>query len=283
MPDSTIHGDVAAAIDAARPNLDTLVDYGDSVVVATRDDIEVRTVDFESLGSHPTRSRGSRRVNTYDGLVTALNTLDSATAIVYVDEEALSVEAVLNDDLAGTGWRDHRVKYSPRLTPAWRHWIDNIGLHPQDKFAEILEAGEPDITSPSATVMLDIAQTFQASTAARFKQAGRTRDGRTQLVYEEDIEATAGDGMVEIPERFVVSIAPFYGAAMVDVECRIRYRLRGGEFTIGYSITRPDDILREAFHSDVLQPLIQFARGDAAAFAWPIIEGVAPEATTRRS
>lgn len=252
MPDTeAAPTDVGAALDAARPNIDTVDAVNGAVVVAHRDDVLIDTHDLERFAANPTRSRGNRAALTADGFTDLVKRFGYEGTTVYANVDSCSLVAVLNDDYEDPGWRDDRVTFTPTPTPEWKHWTEHQGLTEQGKFAEVIEAGETEIRTPSATIMLQIAETFHASTQAKFKQAGRLKDGRVQLVYEEDIDAAAGEGLVAIPDVFVIEVRPFYGAEPVSVECRLRYRLDRGELKIGYFIHRPAEILRESFIGDV--------------------------------
>lgn len=280
-PDPTIVGDVAAALDAARPNTEILdtIDMAAAQLVAWRTDVHLEVHDLERYFPFPARSRGTRIAVTAAGFVATLRAVhndgDPLGAAIYADPDACRLVAILDDDdIEGPGWRQHRVDYTPQSTPEWRLWVEGQGLQPQDKFAATIEAGESEIHTPSATVMLELAETFHASTSAKFKQAGRRRDGRTQLVYEEEVEAAAGEGMVDIPDRFTIEVRPFYGANPVLVDCRLRYRLVRGELTIGYTIHRPDEVRRQSFLTDVIGHVT------AELPAWPLLEAKAPAPVT---
>lgn len=219
-----------------------------------RDDRQISTVDLERYQDGPVRHRGALKALTADGFIELFGRRATVESTVYADVDRTELVAVLNDDTdIAAGWRDFRLTFKPQLTPAWQHWVSHQGLRPQAEFAKAIEDGETEISNPSPTAMLDLAQQFQASTTAKFKRAGRLRDGRTQLTYEEEIEATAGEGLVEIPESFTIWVAPFYGAEPVDVACRLRYRIDRGDLTIGYTIHRPDEIVRRSFANDVLR------------------------------
>lgn len=257
-------GDVAAALAAAEPAIKVLDrrddDLFDPLVVARRQDHVVDTLDLEGFAETPGRQRGVVTALTADGFITTFEarTLgrgeDSPEAAIYADIDQVELVAVLNDDYANTaGWRDHRITYKPTLTPEWKLWVAGQDLGPQSRFAETIEAGEREIVHPSATEMLDLAQTFHASTSAKFKMHGRLRDGRTQVTYEEEVDATAGvDGEAKIPAEFTLKMRPFYGAEPVEVRARIRFRLLRGALEIGYFLDRPDEVLRSSFVADVV-------------------------------
>lgn len=269
---------VAAGLAAAEPTATALAQTADGhvLVVATRDSTIIHTWDLEKYLPEPQRPRGTVTALTAEGFIKTFDqrTTPDTPATVYADVDRTRLIAVLNDDeLGAAGWRDHRITYQPQLTPEWRHWTSHTGLTDQATFAKALEDGETEIRDPSATVMLDLAQTFQASLGAKFRKAGRLKDGRTQLVYEEEIEATAGEGMAAIPDAFTIEVRPFYGADPVMVTCKLRYTLARGDLQIGYVIHRPEEIVRNAFEHDVV------ARVAAALEGFPVIFGVPADPT----
>lgn len=233
--------------------------------------------DVERYGSKPRRSLGTINVHDAAGFTAAVvqrvgEGVDFP-AVVYADEERMALVAVLNDDYATEpGWRDHRVELALRKRPEWEHWRRQDGhLLGQEAFAEHIEDGLAELVSPAPGVMLDIAQTFSASTSGRFKGGHRLADGRRQFVYEEDIDASAGDtGTVAVPEIIELAVRPFFGADRFAVTARFRFRLRNGELTLGYKLDRPDDVERAAFAA--------IRDGVAESLNTTPIAGVAPRA-----
>jgi len=201
---------------------------------------------------HPRRARGTVQVHDAASFITAINTRTSDPALVnvYADEEKQALVAVLNDDLATVpGHRDYRVSLALRPTPEWSAWKGGQGLGEQQRFAERIEDGEPEITDPSPAVMLEIAQTFHASVGVEFRSATRLNDGNQQFTYVEDTKASAGakPGAVTIPATFELAVKPFVGSERFAVTARLRYRINGGKLQIGYQLVRPEDVERAAF------------------------------------
>jgi uncharacterized protein YfdQ (DUF2303 family) len=151
------------------------------------------------------------------------------------------------------GWSDHRATLRLRHTPEWKRWIERDGkIEGQTKFAEHIEDCLADIVEPEAAVMLELAQHFQAAVKVNFRSAKQLSDGQRQLVYEETVEAKAGQrGEIVIPGSFVVGVAPFEGSVGYKLNARLRYRLSDGQLLIGYVLDRPDKVIRAAF-DDVL-------------------------------
>lgn len=237
--------DVAAALDAAEPSVrvEAIDAEVDAVVIASPVGATHAVVNLEKYRNVPWRPRGTVRAVSADGFIAAVG-VRGGTGTLYADPDACKLVAVLNDD----GWRDDRVDLDLRATPEWTLWTTNQGLKAQSAFAVVIEEGAEEIVTPSSVTMLELAQTFHASTSAKFKQAGRLQDGRTQFTYEEEIDAKAGDGgALSIPAEFTLALRPFFGADRIEVKARLRYRLSRGELQIGYFLHRADDVRRAAF------------------------------------
>ena len=279
---STYESDVAAALDAAEPPV-VHVETGvsDIVTVAVKNGYTLSHTPNERWQSEPVRPRGTITALTATGFADAVNLRlpaeQDGASVVYADHDKCALVAIVNDDGGGdAGWRDHRIELQLRSTPEWTLWTSRQGLGSQEKFAETIEEGENEIVDPTATSMLELAQTFHASTSAKFRQSGRLTDGRTQFVYEEDVDAKAGEsGQLTIPATFTLALRPFHGAQPVLVTARLRYRLARGDLQIGYFLHRVDDIKRAAF--------AELVEGTRAALALPVVEAVAPPPTTPAS
>lgn len=181
---------------------------------------------------------------------------DDEPRALYADVDNRRIVAVLNGHGAsgrGSGWGDHRATLCLRATPEWQRWMARDGkIEGQTRFAEHVEDCLADIVEPEGAVMLELAQHFQAAAKVNFRSAKQLADGQRQLVYEETIEAKAGQrGEITIPQHFVVGVAPFEGSAGYRIRARLRYRLAEGTLYIGYVLDRPDKVVRAAF-DDVL-------------------------------
>lgn len=277
-------GDAAAVIAAveAREFVKTELtgDWIDPVVLTTPDSARRDLVDLEVFGDWPRRSIGTSVVYSAESFVELFQKLtgeDAAvvrsSARIYADEPHRALIAVLNDDTDEVaGWRDRRIELQLRPTPEWEHWTSRQGLRDQQTFAETIEEGLKEIVSPSAAEMLELAQSFQASVSAKFKQGGQLSNGRRQFTYEEDIQASAGnEGQIIIPGEFRLSVTPFIGGEHVDITARLRYRLppAGGALTIGYKLDRPHEAELAAFEA---------IRDAVGTHLGPPIDGIPPTA-----
>lgn len=202
------------------------------------------------------------RKHNYDDFVTYVNRFAGDSTIAYVDVERPAVHAHLNDhmpvegDTEVPGWADWRATLAWRTTLAWQHWTKHDRqMLSQEAFAEHIEEGLRSIVTPDAATLLEIAQTFKAEVSAQVAQARRLQSGEVQFTWNESIDARAGrDGMLTIPDRIELVLAPFEGAERIVVEARLRFRLSGGSdrrLTIGYLLDNPQQILRDAVDREV--------------------------------
>lgn len=170
---------------------------------------------------------------------------------VFADETRACVLAVL--DYHGIGdnaprWGQHRINLTLRQSEEWKRWYGADGKKlTQVDFAEFIEDNAPDIVTPSAATMLEVARDLTAKTDADFGSAIRLNNGSVQFKYSEQIKASFGGGQLEIPEQFLIAIPVHVGGERVKVTARLRYRLNSGKLTFWYDLLRADVVLREAF------------------------------------
>lgn len=211
---------------------------------------ESRVLDLEPHLPQPRRARGTvrlQRVQDLERYIERHDDLDQTT--IWVDADQHKVVAVLNDHARSDAqWGDHRAELTLKRTDAWEHWLRLDGkLIGQEDFAEHIEDGLLDIVTPDGATMLEVAQSIQGTKSAEFKGARRLQDGNIGVEWVEETTATAGQrGDLEIPERFVLALAPFEGEDAYKVEARLRYRVRAGDLLLGYRLNRPGDVLRDA-------------------------------------
>lgn len=218
-------------------------------------------VDLESKQDHPRRKRGHVELHTSDALVAYIGRhlhgegIESP-ATIYAHADHGEFVALLNDSTAGQpGWGDHRAELALRKTEGWKRWATRDGLMgSQGDFAQHIEDGLAEIVDPSGADMLELAQTFQAHTTVRFKQALYLDNGQRSLQYEESIEAQAGrSGSITIPKQFRLVLAPYDGTEEVEVLARLRHRISNGSLSIGYKLVRPIEVERAAFDATLEQ------------------------------
>jgi uncharacterized protein YfdQ (DUF2303 family) len=260
--------DMQAVIDAAR--------IGDSVRIGEThlafplpEGGHVQMIDVEAALSpymaHPRRKTGTYRVHDAASFAAYLYRHGTEDTEVWSDSRGSKIVGVINAHEAASGpvgapgpaagWGDHRVVYAVEQTKAWQAWIARDGqLLSQSDFAELIEDRAVDIVRPAAAEMLELAQTFQATIGVEFGSSKLLSSGERQLEYRETVDAKAGRaGKLEIPRDFDLALIPFEGAKPFRITARFRYRITDGTLRVGYRLTRPDVVLREAFESVVTE------------------------------
>ncbi|WP_182708618.1 DUF2303 family protein [Thermomonospora cellulosilytica] len=228
---------------------------GKVYAVATTAGVEKIDLTGNEYRDTPKRKTGTVQVRDVDsfGLYWDKHA-DLDVAEIYADIDRDQITAVI--DAHGTnepGWRQHRLVYTVRRTDAWNTWLAADGrLMGQTEFAELLEARLPDIAAPDGADLLELAQTFEATTNAAFKSGSLLANGERQLVYTESIEASGGRGkQITIPKQIVIVLSPYEGSAPVTLTARFRYRITDGHLRLGYVLDRPAEALAAAFEDIV--------------------------------
>lgn len=255
---------IDAAIAAAGPQ--PLGDHGRFyTVVAPGSNDEagsVEVIDLEAVREdqefkhRPRRKIGTYTVHDSDSFVAYLAKHADQDSEVWADAVASKITGVLDAHCVGDllpRHEQHRVEYAVLYTDAWKAWKALDGKYlDQSAFAEHIEDRSIDIVRPAAADMLELAQSFRATSDVTFKSSKRLSSGERQLEYREQIDAGAGrDGLMEIPETFDLALTPFEGAARFKVVARLRYRINNGHLTIGFKLERPEDVVRDAFQTVV--------------------------------
>lgn len=236
-------------------------------------------LNVQSLEAHlpaPLRASGTAVLHDPYDFAQYVNRLHVAThTTVWADTKQGRVTAVLDDhaEYDVPGWRSHTVALHLQADEDWALWSKHSGrLMSQAEFAERIEELRHTIVRPDAADMLEVATTLQGKRSVAFKSGTRLQTGDVQLTFEETTQARAGAaGKLEIPEKFVVRIAPWMGVEPVELEARLRYRIDGGQLAIGYQLLRADRAAVDAF-AGVLARI----REELAANV-PVLMGVAPQ------
>lgn len=261
--------DAQAIIDAAREGTEPhlIVREGDGLIVAVPDRTRVETIDVGRWLPRPARRKGKVSLHTGASLERYVQDQRGAGTVLYADEANLTIVAVLDDHVATVtgdaaadgvaGWGQHRATLRLRHSPEWQHWASLDGkLVDQELFAEHVQEGIDDILTPDAASLLELAQTFRATTKGTFGSSKMLDSGQVQFTYHEELKATGGEkANIVIPAKIVLGLPVFDGATAADeVHARFRYRLTEGQLRLGYKMMRPHLVVRRAWE-DVISGL----------------------------
>jgi uncharacterized protein YfdQ (DUF2303 family) len=218
----------------------------------------VEVLDLEQYLDKPRRKRGEPLFWDAPSMAAYVNKhKDDRTTLYMNDVNGYRVIAVLDGHSgAEPGWVNHRATLEMRKTDAWARWLaSNEKLVGQEEFAEHIERNLIDIQKPAGADLLELAQTFQATTKVEFRDSKQLASGQRQFQYVEETEARGGGrGELTIPKEFELGVAPFEGCDPYRVVARLRYRLRDGKLSLGYVLDNPRDVERHAFR-DVAEAL----------------------------
>lgn len=244
-PDASVILD--AGLTLANPR-DLDLDKPQALIVPAGATLEIPDVD--RFRDAPRRKHGRYRPATVDAFIAyGLKHASEESTTVWVHPTSGVVVAVFDDhDPLVPGWREHRSELRLTPTPEWLYWTGKDGeMMVQDAFAEHIEGGLEEIVDPAAAVMLEIAQSFHASTSAQFRSATRLASGEQRLQYDEEVKASAGSaGELTVPTELTLAVAPFIGEDAYRVKARLRFRVRAGSLTLGYRLDRPEAVVRDA-------------------------------------
>lgn len=266
---------IDTALEAAKP---VPLEPGYLGHITVPDGAAGEVIDLGYLAERPRRPTGRAELHTAGALSSYTNTHKWGWAALYADQYHRTMVAVLNGneptgdtgEEPAAGWGDHRATLTLRHTTEWLAWAEHDGeLLSQRSFAEHLEDHLDEVVSPPAAELLELAKTFQAKVGVEFESELVLESGQRRLTYKETVAARAGHtGQITIPKEFDLGLAPFEGTDSYRLRARLRYRINGGNLTIGYQLVRPEDVCRDAFAAEVAK--VEEATGLAA------LRGVAP-------
>lgn len=248
MPETTENRDL---IDTAQEAVGAQqLEHGIYYDGVTHEVVDIRERLHEEAQLEPDRKTGAYTVTDVASLVQALAKHGVTETELWAHDSASNIRAVINAHAQITpGHGDHTITLQLQRTDDWKEWAAKDGqLQDQVAFAEFIEDHLPNFVSPSGADMLELAQTFQATTKVDFASSQRVKSGETQLIYQETGSATAGKkGQLAIPDTFTIALQPFDRGEVYKVQARFRYRITDGHLRLGYRLTRPKDVLRDAF------------------------------------
>jgi uncharacterized protein YfdQ (DUF2303 family) len=245
----TAASDAAILADLSAQALGVVAEEGHARVVVVPAGAKAEVVDLAPYALTPRRAKGTAKPQSVEAFIDYVGRHRRDTTTIWVEPLDGKVVAVLNDHGPDQAEKfgDFRAELVLPVTPEWTHWLKRDKRYgSQTEFAEHIEEGLDEIRDPPGALVLEIAQSMQATVTAEFKSAARLDDGSIAVQWVEDINATAGrTGDLKIPQEITLGIAPFYGEQPYELLARIRYRIAGGELAIGYSLNRPDVIVRD--------------------------------------
>lgn len=244
-----------AIINAARMGAEpSILDLGEYHIVPTANgDVRVFDLTGDEYRAQPRRKAGTVTVCDVPSFLAVYGKHASSDAEVFADRSRGTVTAILDAHTGYGGapqWQGHRVVLQLKHTDAFNAWAAVNGkLMAQNAFAEFIEDRRADIIEPTAADVLELAQTFQATTKVDFKSSTILKSGQRQLSYVESIAASAGQrGEMAVPDHLQLAVAVWEGATVADaITARLRFRIVDGRLNLAVILDQLTDVVQAAF------------------------------------
>ncbi|MBT9255400.1 YfdQ family protein [Phycicoccus sp. KQZ13P-1] len=249
-PDGRLENDVVAEL--AREAVEPVKVEDGLYLLHTGKTVDLRD-ELEKHRENPDRKKGTYAVTDVTAFVEYLAKHGEDHTELWANDKAGTIRAVINAHTSNeepwAGWEDHTVTLRLPFSKDWTEWVAADGQRmPQATFAEFIEDHLPNFVTPSGADMLELAQTFQATSTVDFESSQRLKSGETSLAYVETTNAKAGTkGALTIPDTFELALQVHERGPVYRVQARFRYRINGGNLTLAYRLTRIDDVRRHAF------------------------------------
>lgn len=171
------------------------------------------------------------------------------TTVVFADEPQAAFEAVLDyhTEANERGTCEHTAHYTCPKSNQWELWMVASGkAMTQAVFAKFIEENLPDIKTPPAADLLQVALQLDVHKSAKFSSELRLDNGERQFEYIEEIRGTQRKGSLQIPEVFRIAIPVFHDGKLYEIDARLRYRMNDGNLSLWYELVRAIDTYRLA-------------------------------------
>jgi len=224
------------------------------------------SLENELLADNPKRKRakvGLYEAESFIEYVKRFIRLGCSIIFGAASETGGAFKAILDYHAAEAGgdgaahWGEHICTLTLATTPEWARWLGkNNSPMTQEQFADFIEDNAPDIVSPDAAVLLDMATMLQGKKSVTFKSSRNLRNGSIELAYSEQVEETSGrrEDAMQLPDRIIVKMIPFVGCVGVEIPARLRFRIGDtGKVSFTYILDRPFKVLEAAFNAVAAQ------------------------------
>jgi len=230
-------------------------DVRDFAVVPTGYKLE----DLERFHAIPNRINQSIQAWTLEDLIRYLQDFDDTETSVFVERDGKTT-AILDyhsseGGSAAARWCEHRAMFEPVMTQSWEDWLHEDGqFSDQSYFAEFIEDHVLDIIEPDGADVLEVARDLRVHRNVEFKSRTKLHNGNVEFGYQETDEASTKSGELSVPEAFTIKLVAYEGFEPIEREVQLRYRLSGGQLTLGLRIVRLHEV-QEQLTASIIEEL----------------------------
>lgn len=212
-------------------------------------------------------------LQTRDSLVDYVNRYSGPETVLFADIGRSTIVAVVDYHPARDGGPSviaeraaHRASLTLSHSEEWTIWKGIDGkLMPQLEFARFIEENAPDITAPTAGDLLDAVRDLQARRKVNFIKAVRTASDNENFEFQDETEAKTRGGL-ELPSRFQLGLAVYFGEPASELYGFLRWKLDDGVLFLGIKLNRAEQVRQAVFK--------QIVTGIAERTKCPVVYGM---------
>jgi uncharacterized protein YfdQ (DUF2303 family) len=214
-------------------------------------------MDMENMLPAPIRKRGLATFTEFASFVSYVkeHKCDQTRVFANLSGDGLTLTALLDFHGANPSWNEHKAKFDAKLSNEWLRWKNVNGVAmPQSKLADFLERNVGDVKAPTGAAMLEIVENLTARVDARFENKLAITDGKTRLLYEEDVKINGGGtslkpGQMDLPRSIVVALPVFRHEPPVETTWRLRPAVANRQITFTLELPNAETIAEQAAQS----------------------------------
>lgn len=253
MTDHRTEADAIAEI-AARVQIPFVVDEGSLHLphITVGADGRAHVTDVTAFARKPRDVREHVIFTEVESWLAYVERFRTPETILFGNPETATVDAVFDyhADSATPGLCENRATWKMRTSDEWRAWSAIDGqLMRQDAFAEHLVGHRGEVLRPDAATMLELAQSFQATTEVAFKSRVSLETGAVTFLVDEKVEGTGmvGERAVKAPQTLTLRMPVIAAGAPLELTARLRWRTVRDGLRLGIVIEQAAQIIRQAF------------------------------------
>lgn len=204
------------------------------------------------------------KLQTVGSLIDYVNRFKNSDTVLFANIQSNTIQAIidyhrmpganLSADAKGGGTTDASARLNRHIatltlpySAEWETWnalSDKLTSH--RAFASFLEENQIDVISPPGADLLELCRDLQVINNVSFSSSVRQGD-YNKIAFAKDSDASA-KGEVQLPNTITLSIPVYFGEQAVAVQAFIRRKIEEGSLTLGYRLTRVENIRQGEFH-----------------------------------
>lgn len=252
MPDFTSHEtDSAVVADLAALAADVRkVEVEGVPFLAVPDGITLN--DYPELLPAPKRIKASAKFEDAESFSAYVNLFKQDSTLIVAYRTGSTVKATIDHHAKGVpSWGSHEATLAVKHHEDFLAWAGLGSNVSQVAFGEFIEDHMHNIAAPDGATLKDMVLKFAALKETTFKSSINLQNGDVQLTYIEDSER-GNENNAKFPSVLTLVLPVYEGQLPIQVDARIRYRIKDQRLAFQVEIVRKSDLVRKAFF-DVLQ------------------------------